>query len=235
MSDVDDIMDAETFRKFQNAAINGQFSTFLKTINTLPLADLKEPVCRNMWLFYSAVLTRAFETKKVSATVLKSFAKHSNALGEVFLKLPLTTHAFWSLQALTGFYKGCGLSGIEVNSPLFDQILDKALTIPQEQMANLNTGHITSLTELCRTSTNDKLHQLARHYTQSMTEDKLKQCAHSVIYSILPYVSFQINTEQWLQCSPAVRVFVEEQANIQQAQRLRAELPDTSRLSSRKI
>lgn len=235
MSDNNDIMDAETFRKFQNAAINGQFSNFLKTVKLISLADLKEPVCRNMWLFYSAVLNRTFENKKISATVLKSFTKHSDALGEVFLKLPLTTHAFWSLQAITGFYKGCVLSGVEVNSPLFDQILDKALTTPPEQMADLTIAHLTSLTELCRTSTNAKFHQVARHYTQGMTEDKLKQCAKSVIYSLLPYVSFQINTEQWSQLPADVREFVKDQSNIQQARRLRAELPEASRLSSRKI
>lgn len=235
MSDSNDIMDAATFGTFQKACCNGQFATFLNTVRTLPLTTLKEPVCRNMWLFYSTLLSRAFEDKKVSASKLKSFAKHSNALGEVFLDLPLTIHAFWSLQALTGFCKGCTLSGIETNSPLFDKMLDKALLTPKEQVGELKTNHIFPLAHVCRASNNEKFHHVVRHYTQSVTEDQLKNCAHNVIYSLLPYVSFEINMEQWGQVPANVREFVKDQANMQQAQRLRAELPDVCRISSRKI
>lgn len=235
MSDDNDIMDKETFQKFQKACCNGQFSTFLNTVKHLPLAHLEHHILRNMWLFYSTLLNRAFEDKKVSVTKLKSFTQHSSALGEVFLTLPLTNHAFWSLQALTGFYKGCVLSGIETDSSLFDKMLDKALLTPKEHMAELNTNHLIPLTQLCQTSTNEKLHRVARHYTQSLTEDKLKQCAHSVIFLLLPYVSFQINMAQWEHAPAHVQEFVKDQTNIQQAQRLRAELPVVSHASSRKI
>lgn len=234
MSDDNDIMDKETFQKFQKACCNGQFSTFLNTVKHLHLEHLEHHVLRNMWLFYSTLLNRAFEDKKVSAAKLKSFAKHSTELGEVFLTLPLPVHAFWSLQALTGFYKGCVLSGI-ADSSLFDKMLDKALLTPKEHMAQLNTSHLTSLTQLCCTSTNEKLHRVARHYIQTLTEDKLKQCAHSVIFSLLPYVSFQINMAQWAKVPAHVQEFVKNQVNIQQAQRLRAELPVVSHVSSRKI
>lgn len=235
MGNEDNIMDAVTFHTFQKACCNGQYATFLNTIKTIDLKTLKEPVLRNMWLFYSGLLTQSFEDKKVSATKLKSFSKNSNALGEVFLALPLTTHAFWSLQALTGFYKGCTLSGIEANSPLFEKMLDKALLTPKEQMAELNISHILPLTYLCATSNNQNLHQVIRHYIQGVTEDKLKTCANSVIFSLLPYVSFQINVETWSTCAAEVRVFVEEQANIQQAQRLHDQLPPTTRNCVRKI
>lgn len=235
MSDTNDIMDTETFRKFQNAAINGQFSNFLKTLKSIPVANLQEPVCRNMWLFYSAVLTRAFENKKVSATVLKSFVKHADALAEVFLALPLTTHAFWGLQALTGFYKGCQLSGLDINNTLFDQMLDKALLTPNEQMSELNTGHIFPLAKLCSGSSTGKVHQVVRHYTQSITEQALVQCKKDFVFLIMPHVAFDINIEQWTACSSDVRQFVQEQANLQQARRLNSQLPDVSHVSSRKI
>lgn len=235
MSDTHDIMDAETFRKFQNAAINGQFSNFLKTVKSVPVANLQEPVCRNMWLFYSAVLTRAFENKKVSATVLTSFVKHADALAEVFLALPLTTHAFWGLQAITGFYKGCQLSGLDTSNTLFDPMLDKALLTPNEQMSELNTGHIFPLTKLCSGSSNEKLHQVVRHYTQSITEQALMQCKRDFVFLILPYVSFNIDIDQWAGGSEDVRQFVQKHANLQQARRLNEQLPDVSRLSSRKI
>lgn len=235
MGNEDNIMDAETFHTFQKACCNGQFATFLNTVKTIDLKGLQEPVLRNMWLFYSGLLTQLFEDKKVSATKLKSFAKNSNALGELFLALPLTTHAFWSLQALTGFYKGCTLSGIEANSPLFDKMLDKALLTPKEQMADLNISHIFPLTRLCATSNNEKLHQVARHYIQSVTEDTLKNCANSVIFSILPHVSFQINVEQWTHLPGGVREVVGEHANIQQAQRLHDQLPPITHNCVRKI
>lgn len=239
MTDDNDIMDQDTFQRFQQACCNGQFAMFLKTVKGIPLDNLQGPVLRNMWLFYSSLLAIFFEDKKVSATKLASFAKNANALGDVFLVLPLTDHVFWSLRALNGFYQGCRRSGIEADSALFDKMMDKALLTPPEQMKEVTLSYIFScilpLIKFGQTSNNEKLGRVVRHYAQGIPEEEIMHFQKNVIVDLLPYVSFDITVEKWANFPPDVRQCVEEHANIQQAQRLQNVLPETRCGLPRKI
>lgn len=230
-----DIMDQETFRKFQQACCKGQFATFLNIAHTLPLAQLEDPVRRNVWLFYSELLQRAFETEKTSEAKLKSFAKNEAALGEVFLTLPLADQAFWSLRAFAAFYKGCQRAGVDTDNSLIEQMVDKALATPSEQMKDLSVSNVLPLLTLCQSSTNSKLQDLGRHYAQGVEEHHLIRNRAETIVAVLPYISFDINLSNWSDNSGTIRAMVEHKAAEQQAQRLKKELPDTPSTSSRKM
>ena len=230
-----EVMDQHTFRTFQQACCKGQFAQFLTIANSLPLEQLDDVVSRNLWLFYSELLQRAFEKDITSAAKLKSFSKHANALGEIFLRLPLADQPFGALRAFEGFYKGCQRASVNTDTPLMEQMVHKALSVPGQQMTALNISHVLPLLVLCHNSSDTGLQQVARHYAQGIEEKTLLNSKPETIALVLPYISFDITESLWLKHAPAIQDMVKHKSAQQQAQRLKHELPDITCTSSRKM
>lgn len=229
------VMDQHTFRTFQQACCKGQFAQFLTIANSLPLEQLDEVVRRNLWLFYSELLQRAFEKDNTSATKLKSFSKHANALGQVFLTLPLADQPFGVVRAFEGFYKGCQRAQVDTDTALMEQMIHKALSVPAQQMTALNISNVLPLLVLCHNSNTAELQTVARHYAQGIEEKNLINSKPETIAHVLPYISFDITPPLWANHSSEIRTMVEHISAQQQAQRLKHELPDITCTSPRKM
>lgn len=227
-------MEHEVFEKFQTATTKGQIGPFLSIARTLPLATLEDPVLRNVWLFYSELLFRAFGSDDAGVMQIKAFAKHHNEIGEIFHTLPITSQPFFSVRALVGFYKGCQQAEIPTDE-LFSKILDHVLTTPSEQMRSLQIHHLKDLLTVVGHSNDSKFIQVGQHYCSALDEEQLLNSSSGAVFSVLPYISFDIHEEKWAEHHSNLRQAVHEKAISQQRARIVEHLPENTSNTVRKM